>query len=79
MNRWLPLVKWLMAIPHILVLVVRIVALIFVGLAQLFIVLFTGRLNERMRTYAIDVHRYQFRVNSYISLMRDEYPPFAIR
>jgi hypothetical protein len=79
MNRWLPLVKWLLAIPHIVVLAVRIIALVFVGLAQLFVVLFTGRLNERIRAYGIDVHRYQFRVNSYISLMRDEYPPFAIR
>jgi hypothetical protein len=78
LNRWLPLVKVFLAIPHFIVLIVRIVALVFVGLAQLFIVLFTGRLNERMRAFSIGVHRYQFRVSSYVSLMRDEYPPFTI-
>ena len=79
LNRWLPLVKWLLAIPHFIVLVIRMIAALVVAIGSFFVVLFTGRHNERMRRYLIDVSRYQFRINSYVALMRDEYPPFALR
>ena len=79
LNRWLPLVKWLLAIPHFFVVLVRIIAAFVVGIGSFFVVLFTGRHNERMRRYLVDVSRYQWRINSYVSLMRDEYPPFALR
>jgi Domain of unknown function (DUF4389) len=79
LNRWLPLVKWFLVIPHLFVMVVRFVAAVFVGIGSFFVVLFTGKHNERMRNYLVDVRGYQLRVETYCYLMRDEYPPFALR
>lgn len=79
LNRWLPLVKFILAIPHFFVIVFRSLVATIVGIGAFFTVLFTGRYPERMRTYIVDVYRYTFRVQSYVMLMRDEYPPFAMK
>jgi hypothetical protein len=79
MHRWLPLVKWFLAIPHYFVMIFRSIAAFFVGLAAFFMVLFTGRWSERMRTYLVDVARYSLRVQAYAGLLRDEYPPFTMK
>ena len=77
-NRWLPLVKWLLAVPHYIVLAVLGIAAFFVGVAAFFAVLFTGRYPSGMRNFIVGVNRYATRVTAYVLLLRDEYPPFSL-
>lgn len=78
LNRWLPLVKWLLAIPHYFVLMFLYLGAVFVALGAFFAVLFTGKYPEGMRTYLIGVNRWNLRVVAYAGLLRDEYPPFSL-
>lgn len=78
LNRWLPLVKWLLAIPHYMVLVFLYLGGVAVGLIAFFAVLFTGRYPEGMRSYLVGLARWSLRVRSYAGLLRDEYPPFSL-
>lgn len=79
LNRWLPLVKWFLAIPHYIVLVFLTIAGVFVGLVAFFAVLFTGRYPSGMRDYLVGVARWSTRVLAYAGFLRDEYPPFSLR
>jgi hypothetical protein len=78
LNRWLPLVKWLLAIPHYIVLAVYAIGGFFVMIAAFFVVLFTGRFPLGMRNYIVRVQRYTVRLQAYIMFLRDEYPSFAL-
>jgi hypothetical protein len=79
LNRWLPLVKWFLAIPHYLVLAVLFVAAIFVVLAAWFAILFTGRYPEGLFKFVVGVGRWTLRVQAYMALMvTDRYPPFSL-
>lgn len=78
LNRWLPLVKWLLAIPHYVVLAFVFLGAIFVGIAAFFAVLFTGRYPEGMRRYLVGTNRWALRVLAYVAFLRDEYPPFSL-
>jgi hypothetical protein len=78
LNRWLPLVKWLLLIPHFIALIFLAIGAIFVWIAAFFAVLFTGRWPGGMRNYMIGLERWSTRVNAYLYLMRDEYPPFSL-
>ena len=78
LNRWLPLVKWLLLIPHFVVLVFLVVAEIFVVFIAAFAILFTGRWPEGMRNFVVGVHRWGFRTSGYLYLLHDEYPPFSL-
>ena len=79
LSRWQPLYKWLLAVPHYLVLIGRVIAAIFVGLFGFFAVLFTGQYPVRARDFLVDVSRYSLRVQAYVGLLTDRYPPFALR
>ncbi len=79
MNRWLPLIKWLLAIPHIIVLLFLFIALYFVYIIAFFAILFTKRFPRGLFEFAVGVHRWNYRVSLYSSLLRDEYPPFSRR
>ena len=78
LNRWLPLVKWLLAIPHYIVLFfLDIVALVVVIVAW-FAVLFTGRYPRGMFDFLEGVVRWHNRVIGYaLTLVTDQYPPFS--
>ena len=79
MNRWLPLIKWLLIIPNaIVMLIVLIVAYLLVIIAWL-VILFTGKLPRGMFDFIVGAMRWNLRVNVYIYLMRDEYPPFSMK
>jgi len=80
LNRWLPLVKWLLAIPHyILVAVLGAVAIIAVVVAW-FAILFTGRYPRVLFDYVVGVGRWGLRVQAYAFLLvTDRYPPFSLR
>jgi hypothetical protein len=78
LQRWAPLYKWFLAIPHYFVLaILGIVACVVWMLAGL-AVLFTGRWPEGMRDFLVGVARWTFRVTAYVYLMTDEYPPFSL-
>ncbi len=80
LNRWMPLVKWLLAIPHYVVLaVLAIVAVIFVIIAW-FAILFTGRYPRGLFDFVVGVMRYGLRVQAYVTLLvTDKYPPFSLQ
>ncbi len=74
---WRPIVQWLLAIPHFIVLyVLRFVAEI-VAIVSWFIVLFTGKLPEGIANLQAMYLRYQGRTYTYAGFMREEYPPFG--
>ena len=79
LNRWLPLVKWLLAIPHYIVLIFLFLAVAVVKLITFFAVIFTGRYPEGMRDFVVGVFRWSVRVQSYVFFMTDVYPPFSLR
>ena len=78
LNRWLPLVKWLLAFPHYIVLAFLFIGAFFAWIAAFFAVLITGKWPEGLRNYMVGVARWCYRVQAYVSLMRDEYPPFSL-
>jgi hypothetical protein len=77
-SRFMPLIKWLLAIPHYIALLVLGIGAIFVAIASFFVVLFTGRYPEGMFNYMVGVHRWGLRVVAYTDLMVDPYPPFTL-
>ncbi len=79
LNRWMPLVKWFLAIPHFLVLVVLMVGVIVVFVIAWFAILFTGRFPRPLFDYVVGVLRWWVRVSAYaIWLVTDRYPPFRL-
>jgi len=77
-HRLLPLVKWLLAIPHLLVLIVLGIGAFFAGIIAFFAVLFTGAYPRGIWDYITGVHRWGLRVGSYVLLLTDVYPPFSL-
>lgn len=79
LNRWLPLVKWLLAIPHYLVLAVLYLGAAFAVIAARFAILFTGRYPRALFDFVQGVIRWHNRVIGYaFILVTDQYPPFRL-
>jgi Domain of unknown function (DUF4389) len=79
LNRWLPLVKWLLAIPHYIVLFVLSIVTFFAVLISWFAILFTGRYPYVLFDFVVGFFRWQKRVTAYaILLVTDTYPPFRL-
>jgi hypothetical protein len=79
LNRWLPLVKWLLAIPHYIVLFFLGLAAIFVVIFAWFAILFTGRYPRGAFEFVEGVMRWGNRVGGYaLVLVTDKYPPFSL-
>ena len=74
---WRPLVQWLLAIPHLIIVsVLRYVAEV-VAVISWFIILFTGRLPAGIANFQVMYLRYQARAVTYAGFLEEEYPPFA--
>jgi hypothetical protein len=79
LNRWLPLVKWFLAIPHYIVLVVLTIGAFFAAIGAWFAILFTGRYPRGIFDYLEGVIRWHNRVAGYaFILVTDRYPPFRL-
>ena len=79
LNRWLPLVKWLLAIPHYIVLFFLDIAAFFAVIVTWFAILFTGRYPRSIFTFVEGVFRWHNRVVAYaFTLVTDRYPPFRL-
>jgi hypothetical protein len=80
LNRWLPLVKWLLAIPHFIVLFFLYIGALVAIVIAWFAILFTGRFPRGLFDYLVGVGRWYNRVVAYaLILVTDEYPPFQLR
>jgi hypothetical protein len=79
LNRWLPLVKWVLAVPHYLVLAVLYLATILAVVGAWVAVLVTGRYPRQIFDFVVGVHRWSLRVSAYAFLLTtDRYPPFRL-
>jgi hypothetical protein len=79
LNRWLPLVKWFLAIPHYIVLFFLQVGAFVVVVIAWFAILFTGRYPRGLFNYVEGVLRWHNRVTAYaVVLVTDAYPPFSL-
>jgi uncharacterized protein DUF4389 len=80
LNRWLPLVKWLLAIPHYIVLLFLYIGVCISVIIAWFAILFTGRYPRGLFDYVEGVLRWQNRVLAYAFLLvTDIYPPFRLQ
>jgi hypothetical protein len=79
LNRWLPLVKWFLAIPHYIVLFFLEIAAVLVAIAAWFAVLVSGRYPHDLFRFIEGVARWHNRVVAYaLTLVTDDYPPFRL-
>jgi len=79
LNRWLPLVKWLLAIPHYIVLLFLDIGVFFAVVIAWFAILFTGAYPRGLFDFVAGVFRWHNRVIGYaLILVTDEYPPFQL-
>ena len=79
LNRWLPLVKWLLAVPHYVVLLFLGAAAAIAVVIAWFAVLFTGRYPRAIFDFVEGVLRWALRVEAYAFLLvTDRYPPFSL-
>jgi len=76
---WRPLVNWLLAIPHIAILYVLQTVSQVVGVISWFAIVFTGEFPLGPRDFIVHAWRYGLRVQAYVGLLTDQYPPFALR
>ena len=79
LNRWLPLIKWLLALPHIILLLFLWIAVLGSVVLAWFAILFTGSYPRNLFHFVVGVLRWTNRVNGYaFVLVTDQYPPFSL-
>jgi len=79
LSRWMPLVKWFVAIPHYILLWFLDVAMVVAVVIAWFAILFSGRYPKNLFDFVVGVFRWHLRVAAYVILLTtDEYPPFTL-
>jgi len=79
LNRWLPLVKWLLAIPHYIILFFLDIGAFVAVIIAWFAILFTGTYPRGIFDFLVGVFRWHNRVVGYaLTLVTDQYPPFSL-
>jgi hypothetical protein len=79
LNRWYPLIKWFLAIPHYFVLFFLSVASFFALIMAWFAIMVTGRYPRGLFNFNVGVSRWWLRVRAYAFLLvTDSYPPFSL-
>ena len=79
LNRFLPIIKWLLAIPHYIVLTVLGVLVVLVTILAWLLILILGRYPQGMFDFVVGMNRYGLRVFAYMWLLTtDRYPPFSL-
>ncbi len=79
LNRWMPLVKWFLAIPHYIVLIILNIGVVFAAIGAWFVILFTGRYPRGLFDFIVGAIRWHNRVVGYaFALVTDTYPPFRL-
>lgn len=80
LNRFMPIVKWLLAIPHYICLAFLALCAIFASIVAWFTIVFTGRYPRDLFDFVVGVGRWGLRVNAYMALLvTDKYPPFSLK
>jgi hypothetical protein len=80
LSRWMIFVKWLLAIPHLIVLTVLLIVAYVIVFIAFFAILFTGRYPRGMFDFVVGSYRWLTRVSAYATwFMTDRYPPFSLR
>ena len=80
LNRWLPLVKWILAIPHYIVLIFLGIGAVISVVIAWFAIIFTGRYPRALFDFVVGVARWSLRVGAYMWLLiTDRYPPFSLK
>jgi hypothetical protein len=77
LSRLLIFVKWLLAIPHLLILYALLAVVYVIVLIAFFAILFTKKFPRGLFDFAVNILRWNANVTAYIGLLRDEYPPFS--
>jgi hypothetical protein len=79
LNRWMPIVKWLLAIPHYILLAFLGIAAFFAVIFAWFAIVLTGQYPKSLFDFIVGVGRWGLRVNAYAFLLvTDQYPPFSL-
>ena len=78
LNRWLPLIKWLLLIPHFIVLFVLLIVAYVLAIVAFVVVVVLGRWPEGLRNFFVGIFRWAWRINSYFYFLTDRYPPFSL-
>ncbi len=78
LNRWKPLYKWLLAVPHYVVWLALVIASVATVVTGAIAVLATGHYPEPARRFLVAAYRYGIRVQAYVGLLTDQYPPFRL-
>ncbi|MCH8276720.1 MAG: DUF4389 domain-containing protein [Bacteroidetes bacterium] len=80
LNRWMPIVKWILAIPHYVLLILLGIVAILAIVAAWFAILFTGNYPRGLFDFVVGVGRWSYRVQAYAFLLTtDKYPPFSLK
>lgn len=80
LGRWMPIIKWLLALPHYIVLLFLSFGAIIATVIAWFAILFTGRYPKNLFDFVVGVGRWGLRVNAYAFLLvTDDYPPFILK
>jgi hypothetical protein len=78
LSRWLIFVKWLLAVPHWIILYALLVVEQVITVIAWFAILFTGRYPKGMFDFVVGIYRWYYNVIAYAALLRDDYPPFSL-